>query len=125
MTEANILTEYLLGKGVSQKEEALYNDAMLQLNIELTEEEQSVWEYMFRNKWTIPCIDGALALTEPNGNIRRKIFILLAILEASPEHAERFLPRRFNLFYIFKIIFTGIVAVLRAITGLLILKLIR
>lgn len=125
MTEANILTKYLLNTPISANEEHLYNEAMTQLAIELTEEEQNIWEYMFRHKWTIPCIDGALALTKPNGNIRRKIFIMLAILEASPEHAERFLPRKFNLFYIFKIIFTGVVAILRAITGLFILKLIR
>ena len=125
MNEASILAEYLLGKASTEQETLLYNNAMEELHIFLTEEEQKIWDYMMNNHWSIPTIDGALALTEPNGTIRRKIFIMLAILEASPADNERFLPRRFNPLYIFKILFSGIRAVIRAIIGLILLKFIR
>jgi len=40
----------------------------------------------------IGLLDGACALMEPHHPLRRKLAVLTAILEASPEHVESFLP---------------------------------
>jgi hypothetical protein len=38
-------------------------------------------------------LDAAAAFVDPEHQLRQRLLVLLAILEASPEHAERFLPR--------------------------------
>jgi hypothetical protein len=125
LNEAIILSKYLLGQGSSEQEDKLYHEAMTRLNILLTGQEAKVWKYMMTHPRSVPYIDAALALTKPNGNIRRKIFVMLAILEASPTHSDQFLPLRFNSLYFFKVMYSSIRSVLRALTGIILLKLVR
>mgnify|MGYP000229604039 CR=1 FL=1 len=80
---------------------------------------------MLKNKWRMACIDAGLAFKEPTNNARRKLFIMLAILEASPNYVDAFLSKKFSFLYLFKIIGVGIRAVARAIIGVFIINSIK
>jgi hypothetical protein len=41
----------------------------------------------------LPCLDAAAALAGPDALLHRKALLMAAILEASPRHADDFLPR--------------------------------
>lgn len=123
--EAERIGNYLLGIAVSDSEKNTYVDAMKKLNIQFSKYEQALWEKMLKSKSNMACIDAALALKEPNNNTRRKLFTMLAILEASPTYTSYFLSRNFSVFYIFKIGLVGIRAVWRAIIGIIIINTIK
>ncbi len=123
--EAERIGNYLLGVTVQDSEKNTYADAMQKLNIQLSNYEQALWNSMIKSKSKMACIDAALALKEPNNNARRKLFTMLAIIEASPNYTSYFLSRNFSFFYIVKIGLVGMRAVCRAIVGIFIINSIK
>jgi hypothetical protein len=43
--------------------------------------------------WALGCLDAASGVLGPEGRLRGKLLLMAAILEASPEFADEFLPR--------------------------------
>jgi hypothetical protein len=120
--EAKQISNYLLPVPVRDSEKETYADAMQKLDIKFSKYEQALWKNMLKSKWRMACIDAGLALKQPNNNVRRKLFTMLAILEASPNYTSYFLSQNFSFFYVFKLFFVGVRAVLRAIIGLIIVN---
>ena len=123
--EAERIGEYLLGIRIPESEKNTYAEAMTKLNINFSSYERALWSGMLKSKFRMACIDAGLALKEPNNNARRKVFTMLAILEASPNHTSYFLSREFSFFYIFKIAAVGMRAVCRAAIGILMVNRIK
>ena len=120
--EAEQITDYLLSIPVMENEKNNYVDAMMQLNIQFTKYENALWKFMLKSKWRMASVDAALALKEPNNNVRRKLFTMLAILEASPNYTSYFLSKNYSRFYLFKLIGVGIRSIWRAMVGVIIVK---
>lgn len=123
--EAEQIGNYLLGIAIQDSEKNTYADAMNKLNIQFSEYEQLLWQNMLKSKWRMACIDAGLAFKDPNNNVRRKLFTMLAILEASPNYTNFFLSRNFSFFYLFKIGIVGTRAVVRALIGVFIVNSIK
>lgn len=123
--EAEQIGNYLLSMPIQDSEKNTYADAMQQLNISFSKYEQVLWESMLKNKFKMACIDAGLAIKDPNNNARRKLFTMLAILEASPNYTEYFLSKNFSFFYLFKIGIVGTRAILRAMIGIIIVNRIK
>ncbi len=122
MFEAEQIGNYLLGIAVQDSEKYTYADAMQKLNIQFSNYEQALWNNMLKGKERMAFIDAALAFKEPNNNARRKIFTMLAILEASPNYTSYFLSRNFSFFYLFKIGAVGIRAIFSVMIGIFIIN---
>ena len=56
-------------------------------------EDLAVLELARRRPWTLPLLDAASGLAHPHALLRKKLFLMLAILETMPAHAETFIPR--------------------------------
>ena len=123
--EAEQIGLYLLSGSIQETEKKIYADAMQKLNISFSEYEQLLWNKMLKNKWNMACIDAALAVQEPSNPVRRKLFTMLAILEASPNYTSYFLSRKFSIFYLLKIGIIGFRAILRALVGIFIVNTIK
>jgi hypothetical protein len=123
--EAEQIGLYLLNSSIQETEKKKYADAMLKLNISFSEYEQLLWNKMLKNKWHMACIDAALAVQEPTSAVRRKLFTMLAILEASPNYTSYFLSRKYSIFYLFKIGLVGVRAIMRALVGIFIVNTIK
>lgn len=120
--EAEQIGKYLLPVSIKDSEKHTYEDAMQKLNIQFSKYEKTLWNSMLKSKWRMACIDGGLALKDPNNKVRRKLFTMLAILEASPNYTAYFLSRNFSFLYLLKLFFIGIRAVLRATIGLIVIN---
>ncbi|WP_025666539.1 hypothetical protein [Aquimarina megaterium] len=125
IVEANRITDYLISAPLKRKEESNYVSAMTQFNLQLTIYEQRLLSNMLKSKWRMACIDGGLAIKDPNNIVRRKIFTMLAILEASPNYTMFFLSQRYSFFYFFRLGMVGFRAVFRALFGVIIITNIR
>lgn len=122
--DADLLGRYLIGVTPNAAAKTLYAKAMSTIPVEMDAADARLWNIIVRWPFTLTFIDGALALLKPYSSIRRKIYTMLAVLEVSPEYCDYFLPKRCGLFYMVNIAFTGICAVLSAVVGLVIIKLI-
>jgi hypothetical protein len=124
-SEAEKITYYLLGIAPEMSEKESYSEAIAKLDIRLSAYERELWESMMKSRARMALIDAGLALREPQSQVRRKLFTMLAILEASPNYTSYFLSREFSCFYLFRVGFAGIRACWRALAGSLIVGSIR
>lgn len=67
-------------------------------------------------------IDAGLALVKPHSEVRRRIYVMFSILEASPYYHEYFLPKRHSPWFLAVVVLVGIRGMLRAIAGIFIIK---
>jgi hypothetical protein len=93
------------------------------LNVELDAVDRRLWKIVTSCPFTFRIIDGGLAIVRPTSSIRRKVYIMLALLETSPEYCEYFLPKGFGSLYAVNIVLTGARALLVGLLGYVVLKL--
>jgi hypothetical protein len=85
--------------------------------------ERRLWELAMRGPVRASLVDAGLALSDPHSPVRLRMCLMLAILEASPHHVGRYMmPDRWNLFTPFVLAFRGMLAVVRAGLGLLLVR---
>ncbi|WP_299314533.1 hypothetical protein [uncultured Aquimarina sp.] len=120
--EANRITNYLISVPLEEQERNRYVQAMDHFDIQLKDYEIRLLSTMLKSKWRMSCIDAGLAIKDPNNAVRRKIFTMLAILEASPTYTKYFLSKHFSFLYFIKIGWIGLRSVVRAIIGIILIK---
>lgn len=121
LKEAEIITRYLLKESPGENEKKLYSKAMEELKIELSEEEKRTWDFMIKYPFSFGPLDSALAIKMPEGNIRKKVFVMLAILETSKSFTPYFLSKKYSFFDTAGLIFTGIRSLFRLLAGLILI----
>ncbi len=120
--EAEVFTAYLISSSLREREKKLYNKAMAHLDLKLSNFDKEILKRMMKSKTNMATIDAGLALIKPTSLVRRKLFTMLAILEASPNYTSYFIPQEYNFSYYFKLAFTSFRAVFRAVVGFFLVK---
>ena len=123
--EAAFIGNYLLNTSIRESEKNTYADALEKLNILFSAYEQTLWNEMLTSKRKMRLIDAGLSKQDPSNNARRKIFTMLAILEASPNYTSYFLSKQFSFFYLIKIGFVGIRGLISGMIGVMIVNKIK
>jgi hypothetical protein len=75
-----------------------------------------------RRPRTIGLLDAGLALADPHAELRRRLYLMFAILESTPEHSECFLPVRRGPAYALVVALAGARAALKGACGVLLLR---
>ncbi len=121
--QASLLARYLIGKSVSDsKVVELYEAAVTR---DQSQAEEKLVQFAFKHPWLIPSLDAALVFVRPHSELRRRIYIMFAVLESMPQFADLFLPRKFRFTDVVALVFTGFRAVCRAIVGFILMKVCR
>ena len=89
--EAAAFGRYLVGREPTAELRARYLEACRVLFAE-TPPDGALW-LARRSPWTIGPLDAAAALIRPESPLRKRLLTMAAVLEASPAHADEFLPR--------------------------------
>ncbi len=121
--EADLIARYLIGICPNDRVKKRYEDAMHTLHGDLDAVDRRLWKVVTCCPFTFRIIDSGLAVLRPASSIRRKVHVMLAVLEASPEYCEYFLPKAFGPLYSVNIALTGARAGLATIIGYVVLKL--
>lgn len=119
--EALILGRYLVHSNISIELQERYEQA-LKFSPIFEDKSTHFFEKALKNKWLIPYFDAGFALTNPNCMFRKKIFLMLALLEATPDYCSHFIQKKATIFDYLTFILVGIRSVFRAVFGLLLLK---
>ena len=122
--EAELISSYLLNRFPGNREKNIYSQAMHKFDLHFNVYENALWNAMMNSKYHMAYIDAGLAISNPTNIVRRKIYTMLAILEASPDFTDYFLSKKFSSLYLINILITGVKAGMKAAAGLLFIKLI-
>ncbi len=57
-----------------------------------TPADEAILAFVHAHPWSLPLLDAGTAFSRSAPLLRRKLLVMMAILEATPEHAERTLP---------------------------------
>lgn len=120
--EANALSKYLVGKECSSVIADSFAEAVQKSDVQLNAAQERTYRKMLRSKFFMRAIDGGLAFTNKQSLLRKRIFIMLCLLECSIEHHPYFLPRDRNPFYFLKIGVEVTYNFMVAIAGVFIIK---
>jgi hypothetical protein len=117
--QVTILVKYLTG--LSVKNDAIYTLYKTTLGDALNSPDR-LTKMAFDRPFLLPFLDAGLAFVNPHADLRRRIYVVFAILESMPEYTDLFLPSKTTLKDLFVLIFTGMRAAFRAFIGILIIK---
>lgn len=120
--EARLFTRYLIGKDADSQSIQLYKTAID--NSKPDKADKKLLDFMVSHPGSIGFIDAGLIFHNSSSEARRRLYVMFAILEASSEYYDSFLPEKRGPFYIFAIFYYGARAVIKAGLGLVLVKVI-
>jgi hypothetical protein len=74
-------------------------------------------EIALKYPFLLPSIDGYCALFDPNNELRRRLYYMFAIIEAAPDHSDKFLSKQRSWVYLLALGIRGLRAAFRVIIG--------
>lgn len=125
--EAVLFARYLLDSDPPRDMVDRYISANKQLGVNVaTAEDERILNFSVSHSWSIPFLDAGAGFLQSEAVLRKKIYTMAAVLEASPRYAENFLPENPSTFmFFFRIITSGLKAFMKVIVGIPMLMLIR
>jgi len=91
--EGRLIGRYLTGADLPDELVARYVEASRTLFPDgPSTADATVLEFVRRHPWSLPPLESALGLLRPSALLRRKIVVMMAILETEPRFADRFDP---------------------------------
>ncbi len=123
--EAQALTKYLIGENATKEVVDLYTLALGRIDITLSRKELKRWDKMIKNAFLLKVIDSGLAILDKCNPIRKRIFLMLAILEAQPNYCTHFFQKKRKSWYLLNFFYRGVVSVFYLMIGVLYLKLFK
>lgn len=124
LREARIFGKYLVGQSVSDATCNLYSLAIEAHGLKSTGKDEKIEKFILRFPFWIGFVDGALALTNKKSVVRKKIYVMFAVLEVVPEYCDYFLPKKYSLWGVIKVFAAGIRSVYRFAIGIILVKII-
>lgn len=121
--EPDKLSLYLVGKPCTPDIKQAFADAVTKLDVTLTPNQEKLYRRMLSSKFTLRAVDGGLVFVNRDSVLRKRIFVMLCLLEASTEYTEYFLPQKRNWLHFFYIGIITSWAFFTALLGILIIKL--
>lgn len=122
--EASIFVRYYIGEEASDTIKARYAQYLSLYPLLLSERDEKVLAFGLKNQWSIKFLDASLAVVSPQAELRRRLYIIFALLESDKTYAHLFLSQKRSPLYIFRLAFIGLNALIKLLGGTLLLKLV-
>jgi len=125
--EALAFARYVVGRDAPEEMLERYVEANRALLPEApSSAERAVVEFARAHKWAICLFDAACGWRRPNALVRTKIYIMAAILEASPHFVDEFAPRAVSPLALgFLLPYWGALAGIKAVLGIALMALVE
>ena len=115
--EAVRFGRYLTGADPSEAIVERYLAAVRTKRFEIDGRDRRTFDFISRHPRMLGLIDGGLGLRRPRSAVRVRLLVMAAILEATTDHADDFLPAGRSAPYVFYIGFVAVRAGIRATVG--------
>jgi len=88
----------------------------------MTESDQKLVRFALKHPSSIRLLDAGLAVTRPHAELRRRLYVIFALLEADTHYTQYFLARRRGPLYLLRVGTIGIAAMFKALVGIILVK---
>lgn len=122
-SEARLFARYLVRRDAGPEVIKLYGRAVGPRR-DLNPRDRKLLDFMLRHPHSIGLIDAGLILGDPYSEVRRRLYIMFAILEASPDYADCFLTRDRSWAYILFVGYSGVRGIIKTLLGSIFVKVI-
>ena len=124
--EALLFARYLLDCDPPREMVVRYIDANRRLGVNaVTASDEHILNFSVSHPWSIPFLDAAAGIFRPEAVLRKKIYAMAAVMEASPRYSECFLPVSLSPLALFpRLIANGLTACIKIMIGIPMLMLI-
>jgi hypothetical protein len=113
---------YYLGHGPNEMAVDLYTRAIAANPEKISPEDKKLLQFVLVHGWSLGLIDGGLAFFRPHAELRRRLFIMFAVLESIPEYTDYFLPKQRSWAYMGIIFIATVRATIRMVLGAVLIK---
>jgi len=120
--QAEFFTYYLLKKKPNRAVTNLYHKIILNNVPKLSSKDAKILKFGLRHPKTLGPLDTYLALAEPYCELRRRIYIMFAVLESSPDYAQDFLPVKRGAYFWLVVAARGLKSFCWAIFGFILVQ---
>lgn len=120
--EGSVLGRHYLRHAPTEAIVRFYEQAVKLASPRLDETDKRLLNFGVKHRWAIGSIDAGLAFLKPQSEYRHRLYIMFAILEASYEYHDRFLPRERNWTYFLYVMYVGVRSVAQTLIGLVLVK---
>jgi hypothetical protein len=117
--EARLFATYLVKRPPSNLIIKRYVDALRHNPQTLNRQDSRLLDFIHMHPWSLGYIEAGLALRQPYSEVRRRLYVMLAILESSPDYTTAFLPQQRSLWYMGVVLYAGLRACCKTVAGLL------
>ena len=122
MWECRLYARYLVGRDATPEVVQRYCRAS-ETMFESESSGSLIVEFVRQNPWALPFLDAACGLLHSDDMLRKKLLLLMAILEATPTFVEYFLPKNVSIVSLFVgVVLNGCRAVFKIPVGLLLYR---
>jgi hypothetical protein len=118
--QANLFTRYLVKRDADGITHQLYRNAAKRGTLD--KNDARLLDFVVRHHWAVGLVDAGLIFYKPESEVRRRLYMMLAILEANPSYADKFLPRKRNPLYLLVLGLIGCRAIFRIAVGSLLVR---
>lgn len=115
--EGRALAAYLLGREAGGDTLVRYATAVERLDHPESNADRRLLDRLRRRPALWPLVDAGLALVRPRSHVRRRVVVMLAMLEADPSYADLFLPVERKRSHAFVVGLRMVAAMLRGAIG--------
>ena len=95
--ECDALARHLVGRPCPQDVAERYARAVMDPDLRFSAGEQAAWSAACRLRPLLACLDAGVALWDRDGAVRQRLLVMFALLETTPDNADRFLFSRRGL----------------------------
>ena len=93
--EARLFSRYLVGREAPPEVLRRYVEALARLPLEPQHPaDRGLLHFVRRNPWSLPLLDAAVGVARRDSMLRARLLLMLALVEATVEFSDDFLPRR-------------------------------
>jgi len=119
--EAERFARYLVGEPPDDSVRERYVRAIAK-GPPVTPRDTALLRFALARPRALAALDAGLAVLEPHAELRRRLYLMYALLETSPRYHDRFLPVERGPMWAAVVAFAGLRGVLKALIGIVVVK---
>ncbi len=123
--EAGILTKYIAGKPGNPVIYEQYASGVSMLKLDLNAREERIMRALKQYPFLLPLCDSGLAILSPQGAIRKRLLLMLALIETDKNFTGHFINNEDASFAFIRFMTRGCIGVLKAAVGIILILLMR
>jgi hypothetical protein len=122
--EVSVFAQYYLGLPASSTITERYRTYLDLYPVNISLRDERLVQFAIKYPWLIRFLDAGLAILSPHSELRRRLYIMFALLESDKTYASLFLSKKRAGWYVVRIIGTGINAVIKTVLGIVLVKMV-